>query len=90
VENAAASDSARATESDTALADWLEWARWYVDHLDPLTPSDGVTSRIVAVPDDHLPSAGYRDAMSQIGRHVESISRDLSALESRIRYGRGW
>ena len=50
----------------------------------------GVVARMTTVPEDRFHSAGYRDAMNQIGYEVQSISRDLSALESRLRYGRGW
>ena len=84
------SDSEQTAESEAAFAEWLEWARWYADQVDPLLLADGVTARMATVPEDHFPSAGYRDAMNQIGHHVESISRDLSLLESRMRYGRGW
>ena len=90
VEAAVASDSEKTAESEAAFAEWLEWARWYADQVDPLFPADGVTTRMARVPEDHFPSAGYRNAMSQIEQHVQSISKDLSSLGSRMRYGRGW
>ncbi len=90
VEAAVASDPGKTAESEAAFADWLEWAQWYADQVDPLSPTDGVTTRLTTIPEDRFLLAGYRDSMDQIGHHVESISRNLSLMESRIRYGRGW
>ena len=90
VEAAVASDSEKTAESEAAFAEWIEWARWYADQVDPLLPSDRVATRMATIPDDRFTSAGYRDSMEQIRRHVQSIANDLSALESRMRYGRGW
>jgi hypothetical protein len=87
---AVASDSTKTTESGTSYAEWREWARWYVDQIDPLVPADGVTARITSILEDRFPAAGLRDAMDQIGRHVQSIASDLSSLENRMRYRHGW
>jgi len=86
VGEAVSSDPSSTPDVEAAFTEWLEWARWYVDHLDPLLPTEGVAERMTTIPDDHFPSSGYRDSMEQIRRHVQSIASDLSSLQGRFRY----
>ena len=90
VEEAVAADANMTAESETAFKTWLAWARRYADAVDPLFPTAGVADRLAAAPEDSFPKTGVRDALMQIEYDVHSISRDLSSLDSRFRWGRGW
>jgi len=90
LEAAAAADANMTAKSEAAFNTWLEWARQYANAMDPLFPTAGVADRLAVVPEDSFPKTGVRDALMQIEYDVHSISRNLSSLDSRFRWGRGW
>ena len=66
------------------------WARRFADAVDPLFPAAGVVDRLATVPEGSFPKTGVRGALKQIEYDVHSISRNLSSLDFRFRWGRGW
>ncbi len=89
-EEVVAADTDMTTESEDAFRTWLAWARRYADAVDPLFPTAGVAGRLAAVSEDSFPKTGVWDALKQIEYDVHGISRNLSSLDSRFRWGRGW
>lgn len=90
VEETVATGTNMTAGSEAAFKTWLAWARRYADAVDPLFPAAGVADRLAAVSEDSFPKTGVWDALKQIEYDVHGISRNLSSLDSRFRWGRGW